>query len=86
MTIKYKIILPRKVQKDLKSFNDKYKRKILLSLKSLGQNPYLGKKLAGELKDKRSLRVWPYRIVYKIIKNDLVVLVIKIGQREGIYK
>lgn len=86
MITKYRIIIPKKVQKDLKSLNDKYRRKILSSFRALGENPYLGKKLAGSLKDQRSLRVWPYRIVYKIIKNDLVVLVIRIGQREGVYK
>ena len=84
--MKYKIIIPKKVQKKLESFSNKYKQKIFLSFRDLEQDPYLGKKLAGSLKEQRALRVWPYRIVYKIIKNYLVILIVKIGQREGVYK
>jgi len=51
----------------------------------LAKNPYLGKKLEGELRDFYSLRVWPYRIIYQIIKNELIVFVVQIKHRQGVY-
>lgn len=32
------------------------------------------------------LEVWPYRIIYTIEDKKLLVIVVKIGQREGVYK
>ncbi|MBU4299512.1 type II toxin-antitoxin system RelE/ParE family toxin [Patescibacteria group bacterium] len=32
-----------------------------------------------------SYRVWPYRIIYRIYKNLLLIIVIRIGHRQGVY-
>ena len=56
-----------------------------MALIELAQNPDLGKKLEGELRDFYSLRVWPYRIIYQIIKNELIVFVVQIKHRQGVY-
>lgn len=42
------------------SEKNKVKKKLLL----LEANPLAGKKLSGELATYRSLRAWPYRIIY----------------------
>ena len=82
----YKIVLPRKVQKDLAKIDSRYKQRIHAALASLSSDPFLGKKLEGERKNERSYEVWPYRIIYKIFQNELVVLVIRIGHRQEVYK
>lgn len=83
--MEYKIVLPKKVQKDLAKVDERYKQRIHVALVSLSVDPFLGKKLEGERKEERSYVVWPYRIVYKIIKNELVVLIIRIKHRQGAY-
>ncbi|MBP9850444.1 MAG: type II toxin-antitoxin system RelE/ParE family toxin, partial [Candidatus Peribacteraceae bacterium] len=35
---------------------------------------------------KYTLRVWPYRIIYKFEKQQLTVYVLEIGHRQGVYK
>ena len=55
-------------------------------LNILSKDPFSGKKLEGELKGKYSIRAWPYRIVYQILKNELIVLVVDIGHRQGVYR
>jgi mRNA interferase RelE/StbE len=60
--------------------------KIQTALLVIASNPYVGKKLKGKYKDALSYRVWPYRIQYIINKNELVVLVIRIDHRQGVYK
>jgi len=82
----YKIVLPRKVQKDLDKIDNRYKQQIRVALASLSNDPFLGKKLDGEYKGQRSYEVWPYRIIYEIFKHELVVLIIRIGHRQGVYK
>lgn len=82
----HQIILPRQVQKDLEKIENKYKDKIKLALVVLSSNPYSGKKLEGDRAGEWSYRVWPYRIIYKINKGKLLVLIIRIGHRQGAYK
>ena len=81
----YKVSLPVKVANSLDKIEKRYKEQILVSLKGLERSPLLGKKLWGQYKDCRSLRVGEYRIIYQVRASKLIVLVIKIGNRQGIY-
>ncbi|MCX5749013.1 MAG: type II toxin-antitoxin system mRNA interferase toxin, RelE/StbE family [Candidatus Saganbacteria bacterium] len=83
--MKYCLVIPKKVQKEIGRIDKKYKGKILLALKILEEEPYTGKKLEGEYKGKWSYRVWPYRIIYEIHKNELIILIIHIGHRQSAY-
>ncbi len=82
----YKVLLRKKVHRELKKIDKRYKIKILKKLARLKKKPYLGKKLVGDLKGYYSLRAWPYRIIYKVYKKKLIVFVIDIGHRQGVYK
>lgn len=82
----YQVVLTKSVQKELDRIDNRYRQKIIVVLEALGDNPYLGKKLSGEHEGKRSCRVWPYRIVYIIRQHELVVLVLAIGHRQGVYR
>lgn len=59
----------------------KIKRKLLL----IEENPYIGKKLEGELFGQLTVRAWPYRIIYEIDKNKIVYIT-SIIHRQGAYK
>lgn len=60
----------------------KIKKKLFL----LKQNAQEGKKLSGEYTELRSLRVWPYRIVYFIDNKVKKIYVVTIAHRQGVYK
>lgn len=60
----------------------KIKRKLIM----LEQNPLEGKKLAGSLAEVRSLKAWPYRILYYIDEKAKKVFVVTIAHRQGVYK
>lgn len=81
----YKLIIPKKVQKEVDKIDENYRIRILATLKSLEENPYLGKKLEGKLKEQRSYDVRPYRIIYEIRKEELIILIVRVGHRQGIY-
>ncbi len=82
----YQVILVKSVQKKLKKLPKAKQSAVLKAIKELEKDPFLGKPLSGELAGRFSVRVWPYRIIYKIEKNRLVVIVLNIGHRQGVYK
>jgi len=82
----FQVIIPKKVQKELNKIPQNFRKKIIAALVFLSKNPYLGKKLEGERKGKWSLKVWLYRIIYTIEKEELIILIIKIGHRQEVYK
>lgn len=82
----YRVKLKPRAEKELNNLPQTDYYRVMAVLASLTVNPFSGKKLAGEYKGYYAIRVWPYRIIYRIYKKDLTILVIRIGQRQGIYK
>jgi mRNA interferase RelE/StbE len=83
--MKYQLIVPKRVQKELDKIDSRYKARISIALLALEGDPFLGKKLKGEYQKERSYEVWPFRIVYEIRKRELIVLIITIAHRQGVY-
>ena len=75
-----------KAQKELARLPEIFRLKVLAILPEIAANPFLGKKLKGELAGSYSYRAWPYRITYKIYKQILVIVVVKVEHRQGAYK
>ncbi len=83
--MKYTVIIPKKVKKEIKKIDPKYQVKIYLILSHLAKNPFIGKKLDGDREGEWSYRVWPYRILYRIKKRELKIILVKVGHRQGVY-
>lgn len=83
--MEYKIEIKPKALKNLDKIPHKDREKILRVLHDLKSDPFSHKRLHGKQKDQYSARVWPYRIIYRIEKKILVVIIIDIGHRQGIY-
>lgn len=60
----------------------KIKKKLLV----LEQDSQEGKKLSGEFAELRSLRAWPYRIIYYINNKQKKIFITTIAHRQGVYK
>lgn len=82
----YSVILAKSAAKDLERLDDRYKKAIKNQLLALQSNPNLGKKLKDNLNEFRSLREGVYRIIYKIEKKQVLILVVAISHRQGVYK
>jgi len=81
----YRILYKKSVVKDFKSIEINQRKKIIQKIDArLFQNPYRGKLLKGEYKGFRRLRIGDYRVVYKIIQKDVVI--VAIGHRGEIYR
>lgn len=51
----------------------------------LARDPYAGKKLHGKHKDYYSIRIWPYRMIYRIAKEESVIIFARIGHHKDVY-
>ena len=83
--MEFTLRLEPRTEKELNNIPSPFKERITITLASIAANPWAGKKLKGEYQGSYSVRVWPYRIIYKIYKRELFVLVIKIKHRQGVY-
>ena len=83
----YKLLIDDKVVKDLRKIDHTWRVIILIVIKTkLIKNPYLGKKLVGDLSPYYRLRVGDYRVLYEIIENEVMVIVVKVKHRKNVYK
>lgn len=79
------VILSKDAEKQYKRLSKPDKIKVKKKLLMLQEDPTAGKKLVGELAGVRSLRAWPYRIIYEINKVKIRIEVHKIAHRQGAY-
>ncbi len=80
------VVITSEASKQYKHLPAKEQKKIKKKLLLLEQSPLAGKKLSGELSGYRSLRVWPYRIIYTIDESSLNLTIKSIIHRQGAYK
>lgn len=84
--MRWTIRFDQKAKKELDKIPLNFRKRIFGAIPLLATNPYIGKKLDGELSGFYSYRVWPYRIVYKIYHQQLIILLVRIAHRQGVYK
>ena len=82
----YALEVKTKVYKQLESLSKKDQQRVYAAFDILRENPTAGKQLEGKYKGFRSLRVWPYRIIYAVDHGMITVTVVKIGHRKEVYR
>ena len=83
----YTICFTRTSKKQFESLPPKIKKEIAKILEEeIAHNPLLGKPLQGALKGLRSQRIGTLRIIYQMIKNELVIMVINLEHRKKVYQ
>jgi mRNA interferase RelE/StbE len=85
--VSYTIRFERTALKDLKKFPGNIVKSLWKELDALKSNPrpHGCKKLKGTDYLFR-IRVGNYRIIYQVQETDLIVLVIRIGDRKNVYR
>jgi len=83
----YTILLAPPAERQLKTFTPSVQKRLVRRLKTLRENPRPQgvKKLAGE-ENLYRIRQGDYRLIYTIGDKELIVLVVKIGDRKEIYR
>lgn len=76
----------RRAVKELAALPREAQQHIVTAVESLGEQPLKGELLAAEWKGMRRLRVGSYRVVYAFNGTELLVLVLRVGDRSDIYR
>ncbi len=80
------VIITPKATKQYQHLPKSEQTKIKKKLSLLESEPLVGKKLSGEFEELRSLRAWPYRILYYIDEEKQIIYITTILHRQGAYK
>ncbi|MFC4561983.1 type II toxin-antitoxin system RelE/ParE family toxin [Nocardiopsis mangrovi] len=87
--MKYAFRFTAAAQRQLRAIDRPAAMRILAALTELGDDPYRAdadvKKLTGPSGLYR-LRVGGYRIAYQIKDSELIILVVKVGDRRDVYR
>lgn len=85
LQLKMKVEYSHTARKQLKGLPRNKQIKVLQKIEKLKDDPYAGKKLKGEFSDLRSLKVWPYRIIYRYVSQDKLLFINIIQHRQRVY-
>lgn len=82
----YSILFTKSAAKELERVPTKDRRRIVTRISALAGDPRpMGaEKLSGD--DKYRIRQGDYRIVYEIVDAELIVTVVRIGNRRDVYR
>ncbi len=81
-----RIVLTAEAEENLAALrNPVIREQLVKRIDSLSHNPEAGKPLRGSLAGYRSLKAARnrYRIIYRFLKEEAMVIIIAIGQRKG---
>lgn len=81
-----RVVIAEEAEKQYKRLPKPEKTKIKKKLAVLESDAYAGKKLTGNLAGLRSLRAWPYRILYTVKEDKQELVVNSILHRQGAYE
>jgi mRNA interferase RelE/StbE len=82
----YSVLMTKSAAKELERVPTKDRRRMVAKIWTLTENPRPvgAEKLSGE--DKYRVRQGNYRILYEIVDSDLIVTVVRIGNRREVYR
>ncbi|MGX2995144.1 type II toxin-antitoxin system RelE family toxin [Streptomyces sp. JNUCC 64] len=87
--MKYAFRFTAAAQRQLRALDRTAAMRVLTALTALGDDPYREdadvKRLTGPSGLYR-LRVGPYRVAYRVEDGELLVLVVKVGDRRDVYR
>ena len=85
----YRVIFDRKAVKELEKIDTIWQQRIKEKIELLAENPATLKpnitKLKGRYNKLARLRVGNYRIIFKVVDKELVILIIRIAHRKEVY-
>jgi len=86
--MKYTIQFLKRAERDLAALPTAERARVLEAITALSVQPHPPgvKALKGRLKGHFRIRVGPYRIIYQIQSEVLVVMIIRIGHRREVYR
>lgn len=85
--VSYSIQITPRARKDIRGLDRKTRRRINEAILSLAQNPRpLGVRKLKGAEGLWRIRVGPYRVIYEIRDNKIVVIIVRVRHRRDAYR
>jgi mRNA interferase RelE/StbE len=84
--VSYSVKIKASAAKQLGRLDAGTRRLLVEQIDRLAADPHVGTALKGELDGLRRVRVGAYRIVFEVRNRELLVLVVRVGHRSGVYR
>jgi mRNA interferase RelE/StbE len=83
---KYRVVFRKSAARDLRPIPNRDLRRILAAIESLSEEPRPSgiERLSGQ--ERYRLRRGNYRVIDEIDDKEIVVVVVKVGHRKGVYR
>lgn len=82
----YSVRIKKSAKKALSRLPATDRYRLVAAIDRLATEPLAGSVLKGEFSGLRRLRVGQYRIIYEAVHQELVILVVRVGQRKSVYR
>ena len=82
----YSLLSTQSFLKDLRKLDRADNQRILQTIELLKADPYVGKRLRGQLEGFRSLRVGDSRVIYTVDESATIVILQAVGRRSVVYE
>lgn len=82
----HRLVYTEEAKSNIEKLPDRKKRQIKQAVERIALNPDAGKRLSGVLRGLYSYRSGYYRIIYRVIHNEIIVLVMTAGHRRDVYE
>ena len=83
----YEIEIGRTAEKQLKNLSERDQLRVVRAVLALAEEPYpRGTRKLWGYDDVFRIRVGRFRVLYSVVKNRLVILILKIGHRKDVYR
>lgn len=77
----YFVYISKSIRKSLLRVPSPWLQRVESVIDTLCYDPWIGEKMSGKLSNCRKIRVWPYRIIYKLDKENRKVEIVEVGHR-----
>lgn len=84
--VSYSIRIKASASRSLSRIPKADRPRVVEAIDRLQDEPLAGGALKGEFSGLRRLRVGVYRIVYEVIREEVTILVVRIGHRREVYR
>lgn len=84
MAARYFVYVSKSIRKSLLYIPSPWLERIEKVINMLEVEPFYGKKMTGQLADCRKIRIWPYRIIYRISEKEGLIKILEIEHRGNV--